>query len=164
MTLPISDKPFYGENITVTGQTPINATHVEVSLSGNGSLTLPNSTQTIAVNSTGSALVNFDTTSVIAQEFLTPTEDGSESASATIYEITRHDVQTRTEKGVVIAIFETNSTTSQMAFLDGMIAVGQADVDEADNTDIKLWKFETGIPYVKNWMELLMMMSPQESQ
>ena len=43
-----------------------------------------------------------------------------------------------------------------------MIAVGQADVDEAGNTDITLWEFETGIPYVKNWMELLMMMSPQE--
>lgn len=135
---------------------------MEVSLSGNGTLTLPNSTQTIAVNSTGSALVNFETTSVIAQEFLTTTEDGSENASATIYEITRHDVQTRTEKGVVIAIFETNSTTDQLSFLDGMVAVGQADVDEAGNTDITLWEFETGIPYVKNCMELLMMTSSQE--
>jgi hypothetical protein len=33
-------------------------------------------------------------------------EDGSENASATIYEITSHDVNARTEKGVVIAIFE----------------------------------------------------------
>ncbi len=160
LTLPISNRPFYIENITVTGQNPINTTHLEVSLSGNGTLTLRNSSETIAVNSTGTALVNFETTSVIAQEFLTK-EDGSENASATIYEITRHDVQTRTEKGVVIAIFETNSTTGQLAFLDGMIAVGQADVDEAGNTDITLWEFETGIPYVKNWMELLMM-SPQE--
>jgi hypothetical protein len=39
-----------------------------VTLSGNGNLTLPNSTETIAVNSTGSALVDFETTSVIAQE------------------------------------------------------------------------------------------------
>ena len=159
MALPISDKPFYGENITVTGQTPINATHVEVSLSGNGTLTLPNSTESIAVNSTGTALVNFDTTSVIAQEFLTK-EDGSENTLTTIYEITRHDVTARTEKGVVIAIFETNST-GQLAFLDGLIAVGQADVDAAGNTDITLWEFETGIPYVKNWMEVLMMSSQE---
>ncbi|MDQ3853737.1 MAG: hypothetical protein M3299_12985 [Thermoproteota archaeon] len=154
-SLPVADIPFYRERITVTGQNPINATHIEVSLSGNGNLTLPNSTQTIAVNSTGSALVNFDTTSVIAQEFLT-TQDGTENASATIYEITRHDVQTRTEKGVVTAIFETNSTIGQLSFLDGMIAVGLADVDAAGNTDITLWEFETGIPYEKNWMELLM--------
>ncbi|MFL6495865.1 MAG: hypothetical protein ACJ703_05500 [Nitrososphaera sp.] len=35
--------------------------------------------------------------------------DGSENASATIYEATRHDVNASTEKGVVIAIFKTNS-------------------------------------------------------
>jgi hypothetical protein len=159
-TIPIANRPFYSENITVTAQNPINATHVEVSLSGNGTLTLPNSTVTIAVNSTGTALVNFDTTSVIAQELLTK-EDGSENASATIYEITRHDVNTRTEKGVVTAIFETNST-GELAFLDGLIGVGQADVDAAGNTDITLWEFETGISYEKNWMELLMMMSSPE--
>jgi hypothetical protein len=87
-------------------------------------------------------------------------EDGSENASATIYEITRHDVNARTEKGVVIAIFETNST-GQLAFLDGMIGIGQADVDAAGNIDITLWEFETGISYEKNWMELLMMSSQE---
>lgn len=115
-SLPLADTPFYREHITVTGQTPTNATHVEVSLSGNGKMTLPNSTQTIAVNGTGTSLVNFDTTSVLAQEFLTTAEDRIENASATIYEITRHDVNARTEKGVVIAIFKTNSTTGQLAF------------------------------------------------
>jgi hypothetical protein len=85
-------------------------------------------------------------------------EDGSENASATIYEITRYDVNARTQKDVVIAIFETNST-GQLALLDGMIGIGQADVDAAGNTDITLWEFETGIPYEKNWMELLMMSS-----
>jgi hypothetical protein len=132
--IPVADTPFYTDHIIVTGQNPINATHVEVSLSGNGNLTLPNSTETIAVKSTGSALVNFETTSVIAQKFLTATKDDrSEDASATIYEITRHDVNSRTEKGIVTAIFETNST-GQPAFLDGMIAVGQANVDEVGNT------------------------------
>jgi len=38
-SLPIADILFYIEHITVTGQNPINATHVEVSLSGNGNLT-----------------------------------------------------------------------------------------------------------------------------
>jgi hypothetical protein len=122
-----------------------------VSLSGNGILTLPNNTETIAINSIGTGLVNFETTSVIAQQFLT-SEDGSENASATIYEITRHDVNARTEKGVVIAIFNTNST-GQLALLDDMSGIGQADVDAAGNTDITLWEFETGITYEKNWMD-----------
>ena len=160
-SIPVVDTPFYSEHITVTSQNPINASHLQASLSGSGNLTLPNSTETIAVNSTGSALVNFETTSAIVHEFLTTTEDeASENASATIYEITRHDVNARTEKGVVIAIFETNST-GQFAFLDGMIAVGQADVDAVGNTDITLWEFETGIPRVKNWMEVLMMSSQE---
>jgi hypothetical protein len=73
---------------------------------------------------------------------LSTTEDESENTSPTIYEITRHDVGTGTEKGVVTAIFETNSTTGQLAFLDGMIGVGQADVDEAGNTNITLWEFK----------------------
>jgi hypothetical protein len=64
-------------------------------------------------------------------------DDGSENASATIYEITRHDMNTRTENGVVTAIFEKKST-GQLAFLDGMIGVGQADVDAAGNIDITL--------------------------
>src|SRR5215204_4164336 len=160
-SIPVADTPFYSEHITVTSQNPINASHLQASLSGNGNLTLPNSTEIIAVNSTGSALVNFETTSAIVHEFLTTTEDeASENASATIYEITRHDVNARTEKGVVIAIFETNST-GQLAFLDGMIAVGQTDVDAVGNTDITLWEFETGIPRVKNWMEVLMMSSQE---
>jgi hypothetical protein len=157
-SIPVADAPFYSEHITVTGQNPINANQVQVSLLGSGNLTVPNSTETIQVNSTGSALVNFETTSVIAQEFLTAA-DRSENASATIYEITRHDVKTRTEKGVITVIFETNST-GQLAFLDGMIAVGQADVDAAGNTTITLWEFQTGIPYEKNWGQILM--SPQE--
>jgi hypothetical protein len=75
---------------------------VQLSLSENGNLTLPNSTQkTIAVNSTGSALVNFETTSVIAQEFLSIEDDGSENTSATVYEITCHDVKTHEQKRVL---------------------------------------------------------------
>src|ERR671921_582070 len=62
--IPVADTHFYTDHIVVTCQNPIHATHVEVSLSGNGNLTLPNSTETIAVKSTGSALVNFETTSV----------------------------------------------------------------------------------------------------
>ena len=50
------------------------------------------------------------------------------------------------------------TTTGQLSFLDGLIGVGLADVDEAGNTNVTLWEFETGIPYVKNWMELLMML------
>jgi hypothetical protein len=45
---------------------------------------------------------------------------------------------------LLLAIFATNST-GKLAFLDGMIGVGQAEVDAAGNTDITSWEFETGI-------------------
>ena len=88
--IPVGYTPSYADHITITGQNSTNANHAQgqnstnanhaqVSLSGIGNLTLPNSTETIQVNSTGSALVNFETTSVIAQEMLT-TEDGRENA------------------------------------------------------------------------------------
>ena len=90
------------------------------------------------MNNTGSAIVNFKTTSVLAHELLTSIQDGrNENASATIYEITRHNVNARAEKGIVIAIFATNST-GELAFLDGMTGVGQADIDAAGDTDIIL--------------------------
>ncbi|MFL6478820.1 MAG: hypothetical protein ACJ707_08400 [Nitrososphaera sp.] len=58
-TIPIASKSFYLENTTVSGQNPINATHVQVSHSGNGTLARSNNTESIAVSSTGCALVNF---------------------------------------------------------------------------------------------------------
>ena len=134
--IEMSSQLIYQEHVRDVSETLINQTHAQLIVAGNGTLTLPNSTETIAVNSSGSALVNFETTSVTAQELLTK-EDGSENASAIIYEITRHDVNARTEKGVINAIFETNST-------------GQANVDAAGNTDITLWELETSIPYEKN--------------
>ena len=66
VTLPIADTPFYRENITVTVKIQSMLLMWKCHYLENGTLTLPNSTETIVVNSTGTALVNFKTTSVIA--------------------------------------------------------------------------------------------------
>jgi hypothetical protein len=47
------------------------------------------------------------------------------------------------------------ATASDEAYLIDVV-VQAFEADPAGNTDITLWEFETGIPYVKNWMELLM--------
>jgi hypothetical protein len=147
-------KPLFREHIVVAGANPVNPTFIRVSLIGNGTLELANSTSILKTNSTGSADVNFKTTSVIGTEIL-KTEDRKDNATLTLYEITRHNIQTHTEKGVVIAIFYTNST-GRFASLDGTIAVGTAEVEPSGNTNISLWQYNTGIPFVKNWMKLLM--------
>ena len=150
--------PFFPEHIVIAGANPGNQTFTRVSLIGNGTLKLANSTSFLKTNSASLADVNFKTTSVTGTEVL-KTEDGKDNATLTLYEITRHNVQAHTEKGVVIAIFYTNST-GRFAPLDGTIAVGTADVESSGNTDISLWQYNTGIPFVKSWMELLMK-SPQ---
>ena len=151
-------KPLFREHIIIAGANPVNQTFTRVSLVGNGMLVgLANSTLILNTSSTGWADVNYKTTSAIGREILTAGED---NATLTFYEITRHNVQARTEKGIVIGVFYTNST-GKLASLDGTIGVGTADVDPSANTDITLWEYNTGIPFVKNWMELLM--KPQAS-
>jgi hypothetical protein len=149
-------KPLFREHIIIAGANPVNQTFTRVSLVGNGTLVgLANSTLILNTNSTGWADVNYKTTSAIGREILTAGED-KDNATLTFYEITRHNVQARTEKGVVIGVFYTNST-GKLASLDGTIGVGTADVDSNADTDITLWEYNTGIQFVKNWMELLMM-------
>ena len=45
--LELSAQPVWVEHAKITGVTPINETHSSVTFSGNGTLTLPNTTQTI---------------------------------------------------------------------------------------------------------------------
>ncbi|MDQ3903000.1 MAG: hypothetical protein M3247_04995 [Thermoproteota archaeon] len=49
----------------VLSENPINDTHMRVTFTGTGTLTLPNSTQTINTTSNGSAIISFATISVI---------------------------------------------------------------------------------------------------
>jgi hypothetical protein len=119
-----------------------------VSLSGNANLTPPNNVEKIAVNSMGSALANFETTSVIAQEFLTSTKnDRSETASATIYEITRHDVNSRTRKRRCNChIWDKLIRSAGISRLHDCCRSSY--VDLAGNTDIILWELDITRHYI----------------
>jgi hypothetical protein len=61
--LELSAQPVWVEHAAITGVTPINQTHSSVTYSGNGTLTLPNTTQTINTTSSGSALASIATES-----------------------------------------------------------------------------------------------------
>ena len=54
-----SQQPVYQEHLKVVRMTPINQTHVSVTFSGNGTIAVPNTTQTINTSSNGSALISF---------------------------------------------------------------------------------------------------------
>src|SRR5215204_2687751 len=85
--IELSPEPVYQERQTRVSRTAINQTHFQVAISGNGTLSLPNTTETISTTSTGSVLSALDGTAT-GKEVIT-TEDGSESATATTYGIAR---------------------------------------------------------------------------
>jgi hypothetical protein len=140
--IQLSPEPVYREVHTPISRTPINQTHFQVPISGNGTITLPNTTETIRVTSTGSYLSSLDGTAV-GKEVIT-TEDGSESATAKIYGV----AQLEERRGIIIGVFDTNSTAgSRLVPLDGMILAGQIEYPpEEDVTLITLWEWESGRP------------------
>jgi hypothetical protein len=122
--LELSAQPVWVEHAAITGVTPINETHSSVTYSGNGTLTLPNTTQTINTTNNGSALASIATESGQGKMTIR-TQDGEETATVTFYEIDRHpDTTTGEGKGIVIAVINTNTTSGMLAPLNGMIVVG----------------------------------------
>ena len=138
--IQLSPEPVYREVHTPISRTPINQTHFEVPISGNGTVTLPNTTETISITSTGTYLSSLDGTAV-GKEVLT-TEDGSESATAKIYGV----AQLEERRGIIIGVFDTNST-GRLAPLDGMILAGLIEYPPEENiTVITLWEWQSGGP------------------
>ena len=142
--LELSAQSVWVEHATITGVTPINETHSSVTFSGNGTLTLPNTTQTINTTSNGSALVSLATESGQGKMTIR-TQNGEETATVTFYEIDRHpDTTTGESKGIVIAVINTDTTSGMLAPLNGMILVG---INESQITTgeglLTFWEWES---------------------
>src|SRR5215208_3592578 len=116
--IELSPEPVYQERQIRESRTAINETHFQVAISGNGTLSLPNTTDTISTTSTGSVLSALDGTAT-GKEVIT-TEDGSESATATTYGIAR---------------------------LEARRVAGQIEYPpEETHSVITLWEWQSGIP------------------
>ena len=119
--IELSPQPVYQRQPSTSGVTPINQTHIGSTFSANGTLTLPNTTETINVTSNGSSLTSLATQSAIGTETIM-TEDG-EIVTATFYEILEFPPWAGGANGISIAVLHTNSTGT-LAPLNGMIVVG----------------------------------------
>jgi hypothetical protein len=142
--IELSLQPVYQTQEKLVSQSPINQTHAEFVVSANGTLTLPNDTETIRTTSTKSGIVSMVDGTFAGKEFLT-SEDGSENATATIYEIIRFNMEAGNGTGVAIALFHTNST-ELLAPLDGMILTGRGELYTDETGLHSLWKWQSGIP------------------
>jgi hypothetical protein len=144
--IELSPQLVYKERVGTVSQIPINQTHIQLTISGNGTLTLPNGTETINTTSTGSIIVSQDGTGV-GKEMLS-TEDRTENATGTFYEIARFNMENGTGRGIIIALVHTNST-GKLAPLDGMILAGQQEFTPEPTSSVTLWEWQSGVPYVK---------------
>ena len=111
--IELSAEPVYiEEQITVT-ETPINETHIQSNVSGNGTINLTNSTETINNIINGTYIISTKDGIIFGEEVWS-TEDETENVTTTFYAITRSGMQQQPETvhpvGIVIAVVQTNST------------------------------------------------------
>ena len=141
--IELSPQPVLQERTTTTSQTPINQTHISATFSGNGTLTLPDTTETINFTTNGSALISLETHSTQAKETIM-TEQG-ETATATFYEILKINPATAGDgKGLTMAVIHTDSTGT-LAPLNGTILAGISDLQSNVENTVTLWEWESGI-------------------
>jgi hypothetical protein len=131
----LAEKPFLVEQGKTVAVTPINETHIQISLAGNGTIMLPNSTETVKTKDTGNAIARSTPTGNIAQgQIFIHTEDRSENGTVFFTEIGQNG------KGIGVAYFSTNST-GKLAFLDNIVAVLQDELQPNGNTVISVFEW-----------------------
>jgi hypothetical protein len=158
--IELSSQPVYQEHVRDVSETLVNQTHAQLVVEGNGTLTLPNSTESIRTTSTGSGIVSIFST-FAGKEILT-TEDRSENATAISYEIARSNKEQGIGKGISIAVIHTNST-GRLAPLDGMILVGLEEFQPDGRALLTYWEWQSGIPYMKMQLQPMMEESPMNT-
>jgi hypothetical protein len=141
--IKLSPQPIYQEDSPPGNITPINQTHGILTFTGNGMLTLPNTTQTINTTHNGTAIISFATSSGYGKE--TIRTGNGETVTATVYEIVQFNNPAAAPegggKGIVTAVFQTNST-GMLAPLNGMIAAGIDDMSPSEESHVTLWRWE----------------------
>lgn len=139
--IELSPQPVYQERSRLESQAQINQTHVKITFSGNGTLNLPNSTEPIRTTSIGIGISSLVDGSFAGQVILT-TEDGSNNATAAVYELGQFNAQDLTGRGIAIAVIHTNST-GLLAPLDGMILAGQDEFLPDGGAFITYWEWNS---------------------
>jgi hypothetical protein len=146
--IKLSSQPIYQKHTPPGNIIPINQTYIGATHSGNGTLTLPNSTQTIKTTIiNGTAIVSLATSAAHIKE--TIRAENGETVTVTAYEIHHFNNPATAPqgggRGIVTAILQTNST-GILAPLNGMILAGIDDFASDGDSHVTLWRWESGIP------------------
>ena len=136
----LSPQPIWEERVRNTGETPFNQTHSIISFFGNGTLTVPDTGETIDVTNNGTAILSSVTgTSYGRESFIA---ENADSTAITFYEIVKEDPATLQTRGITTAVFDSNATGSLAPF-NGMIVVGlHNEQPNEEGVTMTLWKWE----------------------
>jgi hypothetical protein len=139
----LSPQPIWQERVRNTGVTPFNQTHSIVTFFGNGTLTVPDTGETINVTDNGTAIFSSVTGTTYGRESFF-SEEGGDSTAITFYEIAKDDPATQQTRGITTAVFDSNATGSLAPF-NSMIVVGLHDEQpNEEGVTMTLWKWEDG--------------------
>jgi hypothetical protein len=140
----LSPQPVLRERQITISQTPINQTHILFTDSGNGTITLPNTTEAINFTGTDSVVVSIVDGTAVGKEVFT-TLDGSESVNGTVFAIARFNMEEGTGRAIVTLLLDTNST-GRLAPVDGMILAGHIEFFPDGSAESTMWEWESGVP------------------
>lgn len=146
--IELSPQPVFEELVKVVSQNLINQTsrnqtYNQIIFSGNGTLTLPNTTETIGTTSNGIVIIALTTNTFGGKEILT-TADGNENATVIFSGIVKYNNQDDTGRGISTALVNTNST-GKLLPLDGMIMASQEEIQPDGSTIIKHWEWQNNL-------------------
>jgi hypothetical protein len=142
--LELSPQPVLRERQITISQTPINQTHILFTDSGNGTITLPNTTEAINFTGTDSVVVSTVDGTAVGKEVFT-TLDGSEVVNGTVFAMARFNMEEGTGRAIVTLLLQTNST-GRLAPVDGMILAGHIEFYPDGSAESTMWEWQSGIP------------------
>lgn len=139
----LSPQPIWEERVSNTGETYFNQTHSIITFFGNGTLTVPDTGETIDVSNNGTAILSSVTgTSFGRESFIA---ENGDSTAITFYEIVKDDPETLQTRGITTAVFDSNGTGSLAPF-NGMIVIGlREEPPNEEGVTMTLWKWEDEI-------------------
>lgn len=141
--LELSPQPVLRERQITISQTPINQTHILFTDSGNGTITLPNTTEAINFTGTDSVIASTVDGTAVGKEVFT-TLDGSEVVNGTVFAMARFNMEEGTGRAIVTLLLQTNST-GRLAPVDGMILAGHIEFFPDGSAESTMWEWQSGV-------------------
>jgi hypothetical protein len=146
----LSPQPIWDEQATSTSVTPINETLRVATFIGNGTMTVPDTGETINMTNNGTIIASFvpqanNTTISYGRGNIFSVDDGDTSAN-TFSDIVQYDPTTFQGRGLVTAVFDDNATGSLAPFNGMLVVVGTHEEDPSTQAaTIRLREWETGL-------------------